>query len=99
MLMGSSVHSWNVQREFPRFLRVQIDVSDLSNSVSEIMIKLWSCLACGKVPTDAEEKEASETMTYEGGRKQKWDEVASISPLGRNDSAHQWIMFQTTNVK
>lgn len=39
------------------------------------MIKLWSCLACGKVPTDVEEKEASETMTYKGGLEQKWDEV------------------------
>lgn len=81
VLMGRSVHSWNVQREFPCFLKVQIDVSDLSNSVSEIMIKLWSCLACGKVPADVEEKEASETMTYKGALEQNWDEVLPPASL------------------
>lgn len=80
VLMGRSVPSWNVQREFPCFLKVQIDVSDLSNSVSEIMIKLWSCLACGKVPTDME-RERCETMTYEGGLEQKWDEVLPPASL------------------
>lgn len=79
--MGRSVHSWNVRREFPCFLKVQIDVSDRSSSVSEIIIKPWSCLACGKVPTDVKEKKASETMTHKGGLEQKWDEVLPPASL------------------
>lgn len=31
--------------------------------------------------TDVEEKEASETMTYEGGLEQKWDEVLPPASL------------------